>query len=122
MGIALAFSEKTVVCIIGDGSFQYSVQALWTAVQHNIKVLVIVLNNREYSAMKGLSLTFKANNPPSYSLPKINISDIVKGYGCIAEKASNARDLELAIHNGLKNKTTTVIDVTINKEIKSLYS
>ncbi|MBJ6164694.1 benzoylformate decarboxylase [Staphylococcus aureus] len=122
MGISLANSDKTVVCIVGDGSIQYAIQAFWTASQHNIKVIVVVLNNQEYAAMKELSLTFQADNPPSYDLPNINITDIIKGYGCNAEKVSNATSLKKAIDKALDSRKTTVIDVSIDTTVSPLYS
>lgn len=122
MGISLANPNKTIVCIVGDGSMQYAIQSFWTAAQHNIKVIVIVLNNQEYAAMKELSLTFKADNAPSYDLPGINIIDIVKGYGCNAEKVSDPKSLKTAVQKALENPNTSVIDVTIDPSVKPLYS
>ena len=53
VGLQMAHPERRVVCPIGDGSIQYSVQALWSAVQHKAPVIVIVLRNSDYSALKG---------------------------------------------------------------------
>lgn len=122
MGISMAKPNQTVVCIVGDGSLQYAIQSLWTAAQHNIKLLVIVLNNQEYAAMKELSLTFKADNPPSYSLPGITITDIVKGYGCHGNKISTPEDLAKEVRQALDRDGTTVLDVTIDATIKPLYN
>jgi hypothetical protein len=37
--------KRTVVATIGDGSFQYSVQAIWTAAQHRLPVVFVVMRN-----------------------------------------------------------------------------
>ena len=52
VGIAMADPSKTVVCIVGDRSSQFSIQALLTVAQHKVKLLIIVLNNGEYAALK----------------------------------------------------------------------
>jgi benzoylformate decarboxylase len=51
VGVALA-EKQPVVCLVGDGSAMYSIQALWTAVQEKLSLVMIVLNNRGYGAMK----------------------------------------------------------------------
>lgn len=72
--------------------------------------------------MKELSLTFKADNPPSYSLPGITITDIVKGYGCHGYEISTPEDLSKSVKEALDSDGTTVLDVTIDATIKPLYN
>jgi Thiamine pyrophosphate enzyme, C-terminal TPP binding domain len=48
-GIALAEQDtgraRPVIAIIGDGSFQYSVQSIWSAAQLHLPMLIVVLRN-----------------------------------------------------------------------------
>ncbi|MCL2533166.1 MAG: benzoylformate decarboxylase, partial [Nocardiaceae bacterium] len=44
--------ERTVIATIGDGSFEYSIQAIWTAAQHKLPVVFVVLRNGEYAILK----------------------------------------------------------------------
>ena len=59
VGIALAERDsgrnRSVIAIIGDGSFQYSVQSLWTAAQLHLPLLVVVLHNDEYCILKSFA-------------------------------------------------------------------
>jgi Thiamine pyrophosphate-requiring enzymes [acetolactate synthase, pyruvate dehydrogenase (cytochrome), glyoxylate carboligase, phosphonopyruvate decarboxylase] len=41
-----------VLCIAGDGSAMYTIQALWTAAHAGIPVVVAVVNNRQYAILK----------------------------------------------------------------------
>jgi acetolactate synthase-1/2/3 large subunit len=54
LGIKLAARERPVVLMVGDGSFLYNpvIQALGASKQHGLPVLIIVLNNRCYAAMR----------------------------------------------------------------------
>ncbi|MGH9040895.1 MAG: thiamine pyrophosphate-dependent enzyme, partial [Acidimicrobiia bacterium] len=52
LGVKLARPERPVLCIIGDGSAMYAVQALWTAAHAGIPVVVAVVNNRQYAILK----------------------------------------------------------------------
>ena len=40
------------MCISGDGSAMYSIQALWTASHHRLPILFVIFNNREYRILK----------------------------------------------------------------------
>ncbi|MCG0284207.1 thiamine pyrophosphate-dependent enzyme [Streptomyces sp. PSAA01] len=53
VGRALADGER-VVCVVGDGSALYSVQALWTAARHRAPVTYLLLDNGGYGAVKAL--------------------------------------------------------------------
>ncbi|MGH9002099.1 MAG: thiamine pyrophosphate-dependent enzyme, partial [Acidimicrobiia bacterium] len=52
LGVKLAQPERPVLCIAGDGSVMYTVQALWTAAHAGIPVVVAVVNNRQYAILK----------------------------------------------------------------------
>lgn len=54
LGAKLADPEKTVVCVVGDGSFIFGVPtaALWMAKTHKIAVLIIVVNNACYNSVR----------------------------------------------------------------------
>jgi len=52
LGVKLARPDQPVLCIVGDGSIMYSIQALWTAAHANIPVVIAVVNNRQYGILK----------------------------------------------------------------------
>ena len=54
VGRALAGTGERVVCVVGDGSSMYSIQALWTAARYRAPVTFVVLNNSGYEAVKEL--------------------------------------------------------------------
>jgi benzoylformate decarboxylase len=51
VGAALAAPGRTVVAIVGDGSAMYTPQALWTVTNHELPVVVIVLDNGGYGIL-----------------------------------------------------------------------
>jgi benzoylformate decarboxylase len=122
VGIALADPSRPVVCLVGDGSFQYSVQALWTAAQLGVRLLVVVLNNGEYAAMKGLSLTLGAAHPPSYDLPGIDTVSLTQGYGCIGLRTDQPDAVVEAARKALTSQATTVLDIPIDPRVAALYA
>ena len=52
LGVKLARPEAPVLCIVGDGSIMYSIQALWTAAHDDIPAVIAVVNNRQYGILK----------------------------------------------------------------------
>lgn len=50
-GAALACPDRRVICVEGDGSGMYTVQALWTQAREQLDVITIVLANRSYAIL-----------------------------------------------------------------------
>ncbi|CAJ1458500.1 unnamed protein product [Effrenium voratum] len=50
MGMAFAAPERRVVCLDGDGSFQMTGMELGTLLRHNLRFMLIILNNAGYTA------------------------------------------------------------------------
>jgi acetolactate synthase I/II/III large subunit len=54
LGIKLAAPKRPVALLVGDGSFLYNpiIQALGASQQHELPVVIVVLNNKKYEAMR----------------------------------------------------------------------
>jgi acetolactate synthase-1/2/3 large subunit len=48
----LAYPERVVVCMAGDGCFQMTLNEMSTAMQHNAAVIVVVANNGRYGTIR----------------------------------------------------------------------
>ena len=64
VGMALGRPGARTVCLIGDGSAMYSIQALWTAAQRKLPLTVVVINNSGYGAMRSFSQVMQVRNVP----------------------------------------------------------
>ncbi len=84
VGMALGRPERRTVCLIGDGSAMYSIQALWTAAQRKLPLTVVVINNAGYGAMRSFSQVMQVRNVPGLDLPGIDFVKIAEGMGCDA--------------------------------------
>jgi benzoylformate decarboxylase len=116
IGLQMAHPERRVVCPIGDGSIQYSIQALWTAVQQNAPVIVIVLRNFDYSALKGFcDFTQVGRNIPGMDLPGIDMVKIAEGYGMTAHEVDRAEELESALRLAFARPEPCLISVNVAK-------
>jgi benzoylformate decarboxylase len=114
VGLQMAHPTRRVVCPVGDGSLQYSIQALWTAVQQNAPVVVIVLRNSDYSALKSFcDFTQVGRNVPGMDLPGIDVVKIAQGYGMNARAVERAEDLEPALAEAFAVQEPRLISVKV---------
>ncbi|MFD0503885.1 thiamine pyrophosphate-dependent enzyme [Streptomyces chiangmaiensis] len=115
VGIALADRQRgvprPVVGLIGDGSFQYSVQAIWTAAQHRLPIVYVVMRNQEYSILKSFAVLEETPGVPGLDLPGLDIAGVARGFGCRAVDVDTTEDLQREFKAALTADTTTVIVV-----------
>ncbi|MFI8240483.1 thiamine pyrophosphate-dependent enzyme [Streptomyces sp. NPDC085866] len=104
-------AERPVVGLIGDGSFQYSVQAIYTAAQHNLPIVYVVMRNHEYSILKSFAALEETPGVPGLDLPGLDVAAVARGFGCRAVDVETTEDLEREFKSALTAGTTTVIVV-----------
>ena len=114
LGLQLAHPKRRVVCPVGDGSLQYSVQALWSAVQCKAPVVFVVVQNNNYSALKGFrDFTQVGKNVPGIDIPGINAALIAQGYGMKAREVGRPEDLEPALRCAFDSQEPHLISVNV---------
>jgi benzoylformate decarboxylase len=114
VGLQIAHPKRRVVCPIGDGSLQYSVQALWSAVQSKAPVVFVVVQNKNYSALKGFrDFTQVGKNVPGIDIPGINAALIAQGYGMKAREVDRPEDLEPALRCAFDSHEPHLISVNV---------
>jgi benzoylformate decarboxylase len=121
VGIALGRPDVRTVCIVGDGSAMYSIQALWTAAQRKLPLTVVVINNAGYGAMRSFSQVMQVRNVPGLDLPGIDFVQIAQGLGCDAVRVSKAAELSGALGRGLAHEGTSLIEVMVDWAVPLLY-
>ena len=122
IGIKVAHPDRPVVCISGDGSAMYSIQAFWTAAHHNMPIVFIILSNREYRVLKhNLDIYRHRFNVPSNRpyphmdlKPTLNFVELAKGMGVSGEIVEKAEDLKEAVSRALAKGEPSVIEVVIS--------
>lgn len=123
-GIALGERDsgrnRPVVAIIGDGSMQYSVQGLWTAAQHQLPVLFIIPENRQYGILKSFAILEETPGVPGLDIPGLDIVALATGYGCTAVRAATEGEVTTACKAALERKGPTVLVVPIQPSIPPL--
>jgi benzoylformate decarboxylase len=122
VGVALGRSGIRTVCLVGDGSAMYSIQALWTAAQRKLPLTVVVINNSGYGAMRSFSQVMQVRNVPGLELPGIDFVQIAQGLGCDAVRVSKADQLAPALQRSLAHAGTSLIEVVVDSAVPLLYA
>jgi len=122
VGMALGRPGVRTVCLIGDGSAMYSIQALWTAAQRKLPLTVVVINNSGYGAMRSFSQVMQVRNVPGLDLPGIDFVRIAEGMGCDAVRVTKSSELAAALQRGLSHKGTSLIEVAVDFAVPLLYA
>ncbi len=122
VGMALGRPGIRTVCLIGDGSAMYSIQALWTAAQRKLPLTVVVINNSGYGAMRSFSRVLQVRDVPGIDLPGIDFVRIAEGLGCDAVRVSRSSELAPALKRGLAHNGVSLIEVTVDSAVPLLYA
>jgi benzoylformate decarboxylase len=122
VGVALGRPGIRTVCLIGDGSAMYSIQALWTAAQRKLPLTVVVINNSGYGAMRSFSRVLQIRNVPGLDLPDIDFVRIAEGMGCDAARVTRSSELAPALKRGLAHDGTSLVEVVVDSAVPLLYA
>ncbi|MEV1142868.1 benzoylformate decarboxylase [Micromonospora sp. NPDC049799] len=124
VGIALAQRDtgrhRPVVAVIGDGSFHYSVQALWTGARLGLPLVVVVPVNQQYAILKSFADFKETAGVPGLDLPGMDLTALARGYGCATEVVETPDQLGAALTTGLRANRPTVLPVPIRTDIPGL--
>jgi benzoylformate decarboxylase len=124
VGIAIAQkksgSGRPVIAVIGDGALQYSVQSLYTAAQHKLKLIYIVPCNDEYAILKEFAVLEKTPNVPALNLPGLDIVTTAKAFGCHGVAASTIEEIKEAFKTALDADGPTLIAIPIARQMRPL--
>ncbi|CCD97252.1 benzoylformate decarboxylase [Bradyrhizobium sp. ORS 375] len=122
VGMALGRPNDRIVCLIGDGSAMYSLQALWTAAQRKLPMTVVVINNSGYGAMRSFSQVMQVRNVPGLELPGLDFVKLAEGMGCDAVRVSRSADLPAALARSLAHDGTSLVEVMVDSAVPLLYA
>jgi benzoylformate decarboxylase len=121
IGVSLAQPKRKVICIVGDGSALYSIQALWNAAQARLPVTFIVFNNRGYAALKAFSDALKISGAPGQEVSGMNFVDIARGFGVEGRVVNRVQDVQPALRSAFAGNSPVLLDVHLDAGYKPLY-
>lgn len=120
-------ASRPVISLVGDGSAMYTIQSLWTMMNENLDVTVIILNNRSYAILNielervgAQGAGPKAKSQLDLSKTEIDFVAMAKGMGMPAETATTAEEFNDALARAIKEPGPHLIDVIVPSEYEGL--
>lgn len=103
LGVKLALPQETVVCVTGDGSIQMNIQELSTALQYDLPVLVLSLNNRFLGMVKQWQdMIYSGRHSQSYMQSLPDFVKLAEAYGHVGIGISHPEELETKLTQALE--------------------
>jgi acetolactate synthase-1/2/3 large subunit len=117
VGAQLALPDQLVVAVVGDGGFQMTNQELATAMQYELPVKILIMNNGYLGMVRQWQEMFYDR---TYSEVDISVApDFVKlaeAYGAAGFRAERPSELHDVLEAALNHKGVAVVDIVVSKE------
>jgi thiamine pyrophosphate-dependent acetolactate synthase large subunit-like protein len=123
-GVNLAFPDRQVVSLQGDGGFLFNQsEALWAIARYEAPMLIVIMNNHSYNESRDRNmlnggLFFEEGKDMNGYLgsPDVQYAKLAEAYGLRGETVKNASDLPAAMQRCMRNMRegkATILDVDI---------
>ena len=117
IGAQLAFPDRLVVDVAGDGSIQMNIQELMTAVENGLPVKILILNNRHLGMVRQWQeLFYDANYVATDMKGQPDFVKLADAYGAEGYRITTEEELEELLPKALASPRTAVIDVLVDRE------
>ncbi|MGQ9647372.1 MAG: biosynthetic-type acetolactate synthase large subunit [Thermodesulfobacteriota bacterium] len=117
LGAQIACPDRLVVDVAGDGSIQMNIQEIATAVEHDLPVKILILNNGCLGMVRQWQQLFYDR---VYAFSELNHEpDFVKlaeAYGAVGLRATRPEEVEPVLQKGLSIRRPVIMDVHVERE------
>lgn len=116
LGAQMYDFSRQVVCVVGDGGIQMTIQELGTIMQTKAPVKVVLLNNNFLGMVRQWQQMFFEKRYSSTELDNPDFIKIAEAYGIQAQKVTERGDLQEAIEDMLIHDGPYFLEVVVEKE------
>ena len=124
LGVKLAYPERTVISVEGDGSFLMTCQELAVASQLNIPVIFIIADNSGWISIRDLQINAYVKNrkyatefeTPDGKPYSPDFVQLAKSFNCWAQKCENSEEFSKALHDALNLSEPAVLWVPVERK------
>jgi benzoylformate decarboxylase len=109
----MAQPNRPVVCVVGEGSVQYAVQAFWTATAYDVPLTVLVLRNEEYAILKWFAGLEQVEGAPGLDLPKLDCARLASAYGVRAQQTLGVDETREALRKAIESPSPELVEVRV---------
>ncbi|MCH8744635.1 MAG: thiamine pyrophosphate-binding protein [Chloroflexi bacterium] len=111
MGAKVGKPNSPVVCITGDGGFQYNIQELGTCVQYGISPIVLVFNDDAWGVLKDYQSTRFGDRLMATDLVNPDFIKLADSYGIEGTRVNTVAELTKALAQAVTAERVQLIEV-----------
>ncbi|WP_150266618.1 thiamine pyrophosphate-binding protein [Paenibacillus tepidiphilus] len=116
IGIKAAYPQEEVVLYTGDGSFGFHIGEIQTAIQYNLKIIIIIHNNSAWGSCKFEQRnTFNMKAYRGVELPCNAYHEVVKAFGGEGVSVRTVEEFNNAYQTALASTKTYCINVELSE-------
>ncbi|MCH2210861.1 MAG: thiamine pyrophosphate-dependent enzyme [Fuerstiella sp.] len=126
IGTQMAWPDRPVVGIIGDGAALYGIQGLWSAAKYNVPVSFVICNNAQYHILKigaqGMQLPSAGQRQfEGMDLvgPEIDFVSLAESFGVEARRITEPDQLSEQLTQAINTDRPVLLDVDVSRELGS---
>ncbi len=123
IGAKLAWPDRPVLGLLGEGAAMYGIQGLWSAAHYEIPATLVICNNAQYQILKigarGLKLPRAlAGKYEGLDIrqPEVDLVGLARSLGVDAHRITEPDELSDRVRDSLRNNKLTLFDVPIARE------
>lgn len=117
IGAQVAFPDRLVVDIAGDGSIQMNIQELMTAVCNELPVKVAILNNKFLGMVRQWQELFYEKNYCATCIESApDFVKLAEAYGAVGLRASKPEEVEPVLREAFSVKKPVLMDFIVEPE------
>lgn len=116
IGAKFAFPDREVICVVGDGGFQMTLQEMGVCHQWNVAVKILLLDNEHLGMVRQWQELFFDRRYSSVELKNPNFLKIAEGFGVPGRVVADPKDIESGIKEMIDAKGPFLLHVRVQKE------
>jgi benzoylformate decarboxylase len=124
VGVKLAWPDRPVLAILGEGAALYGIQGLWTAARHKLPVTFVIANNSQYQILKVGAQQLRlpqANRGKFVGLdlrePEIDVVALSRSLGVEAHTVQDGDELADRVQASLTGNVPRLFNVPIDRKL-----
>ncbi|MBW1645266.1 MAG: biosynthetic-type acetolactate synthase large subunit [Deltaproteobacteria bacterium] len=117
LGAQVAFPDRLVIDIAGDGSIQMNIQELATVVQYQLPVKVIILNNGYLGMVRQWQeLFFRKHYSATDMSVAPNFVKLAEAYGAVGLRATKPKEVEPTLKKAFEINRPVFVEFVVARE------
>jgi len=124
VGVQLAWPDRPVLALLGEGAAMYGIQGLWTAAKYRLPVTFVICNNAQYQILKTGARQMQLPSAQQGQFvgldltgPEVDVVALARSLGVEAHRVTEPDELAERVADSLAGDVPRLFDVPIERTV-----